>query len=129
MTRPNDIAVFQNERKGHSVKMETNEGRQLVNAAIDDIDLAAKTTPIGLMDAVVLPRLLLNEIRRALVWAGDEVAQLTASNAEVRDNLRQSVKLTVKLSERIADLEDQLAEFEHAELLAEQRAEFHWAVR
>lgn len=115
MTRPNYIAVFQPDEKGHSVKMETNGGRQLINEAIDALDKSASQDLV--VDAVIVPRVLVEQIRAALVWSGDEVTEL-------RENLDRAVRLSVRQATHIVDLEDEIAEHERAELVADQRLDY-----
>ena len=64
---------------------------------------------------------LLVEAEELLTYSHDEIVQL-------REHLRDAIKLSVKLAHRITDLEEELAEYETDELLAEQRLDYTLSV-
>lgn len=66
----------------------------------------------------VVPVKLLRDMRSLIVWSADELAQAV-------EDRNTAVKLGVKLATRIADLEDELAEYEAHELRDEQTADYY----
>jgi len=92
-------------------------------ATVEALEHELRRPSLGRMfDCISVPASLLQDAQSALVYALDEIEQL-------REDRSNAVKMAVKLSRYVADLEEELAECESADLRAEQALDLMLASR